>query len=1190
MKSYKTYQVALIVAFSVLINIGGRLLSDALELPIWLDSAGTFLTACLLGPACGAMVGVSGNVLHGLFFPPSFAYSITSVCIALTVGFLASRGWMDTFMKTMSLSVLITIECVVTASTLNIFVFDGKINNIWGEGIAALFQTFGMGFPFNALFGQFYVDFLDKIITLGFVFYLIRAFRAIKSRILSFSKAISAVLVLPFFCSPAIFAQESFHRDFNSFVRTVYNSENGIPCGEANAIASTNDGVMWIGTYAGLYRHSGGNFRLMSDFKSIKAVKCLYVDDEGRLFVGTNDNGLSIIINETVANTLEEKDGLPADSVRCIARASNGYYYIGTAKEMAVISITDGLGIKGTIKEIKDAVRVAADDSDRIFALTSAGDIFIVQGAGDSPVLSNRIIWDSKSDGIKYTAIAFGKDGLLYAATSKNELLMMELSGNPKNTVEKVHSIDCTALEHINSIEFIEGTAFLSADNGAAYIEDGVLHTIATGDFNNSIEHITEDYQGNLWFSSSRLGLLKMCESAFAEVFESAGFEGCVINSTLRFNGDMYFATDDGLCVADGKTGLKSENELTKMLKNTRVRCLMEDKNGVMWICTKQKGLLSFDGENIASLGEGHSFRSAITLDDGTILAGGNDGVMFIRDGKIISSLGIEDGFENPVVLCVCQTKDGNILAGTDGGGLALIEKRGEDFWQIEKNLKRSDGLSSNVILRAVNDKFSESGVFVITSNGLCYMEKKSVPEQSKAIYEAHLLENFPYYNNFDAVISDSGDIFVLGSAGIFIVSRNELLSGNKVDFELLDIKKGLISPLTANSWNYIDSEQNLYLSCGSGSCRINLSSFEKSERSFRIQLKSVLVDSKRHVVQKDIPFLIPATSETVEIQPEIINYSLTNPYVSIFLEGVDEKPVVTLQSEVSSTIYSNLKAGTYRFHIAVLDSKGRRVTEESVYEITKAFHFYDNWWFLLYALGVFMLAVAWLSWYATSTLLRRRMAKQENEMAIIKNQVRMGNETIFAIANAVEARDKSTGRHSFRVSEYSVMIAKELGFSEEETEALRKTGLLHDIGKIGVPDSILNKLARLTDEEYAIMQTHVSIGGEILKDFTLIENVSDGAKYHHERYDGKGYPNKLKGEKIPLNARIIGIADAFDAMTANRVYRKALDMDYVLSELRRCRGTQFDPSLTDIMIELIESGRLNPAEIYKKSERKNDE
>ena len=169
-------------------------------------------------------------------------------------------------------------------------------------------------------------------------------------------------------------------------------------------------------------------------------------------------------------------------------------------------------------------------------------------------------------------------------------------------------------------------------------------------------------------------------------------------------------------------------------------------------------------------------------------------------------------------------------------------------------------------------------------------------------------------------------------------------------------------------------------------------------------------------------------------------------------------------------------------------------------------------------------------------------------------------------------------------------MIAKELGFSEEETEALRKTGLLHDIGKIGVPDSILNKLARLTDEEYAIMQTHVSIGGEILKDFTLIENVSDGAKYHHERYDGKGYPNKLKGEKIPLNARIIGIADAFDAMTANRVYRKALDMDYVLSELRRCRGTQFDPSLTDIMIELIESGRLNPAEIYKKSERKNDE
>lgn len=163
------------------------------------------------------------------------------------------------------------------------------------------------------------------------------------------------------------------------------------------------------------------------------------------------------------------------------------------------------------------------------------------------------------------------------------------------------------------------------------------------------------------------------------------------------------------------------------------------------------------------------------------------------------------------------------------------------------------------------------------------------------------------------------------------------------------------------------------------------------------------------------------------------------------------------------------------------------------------------------------------------------------------------------------------------RVADYAVLIAKELGFSDSELENLHKIGLLHDIGKIGVPDSILNKPSRLTEEEYIIMKTHVNIGAEILKDFTLVPHVVDGAKYHHERYDGKGYPNGLKGEEIPLNARIIGIADAFDAMTANRVYRTAQNMDYVIEELHRCKGTQFDPCLVEIMLELIENGKLCP-------------
>ena len=204
-------------------------------------------------------------------------------------------------------------------------------------------------------------------------------------------------------------------------------------------------------------------------------------------------------------------------------------------------------------------------------------------------------------------------------------------------------------------------------------------------------------------------------------------------------------------------------------------------------------------------------------------------------------------------------------------------------------------------------------------------------------------------------------------------------------------------------------------------------------------------------------------------------------------------------------------------------------------------------------------------------------------ELELVKNQIRMGNDTILTIAKAVDAKDENTSQHSVRVSEYSIMIAKQLGYNEEQCENLRKIAILHDIGKIGIPDSVLNKPAKLTDEEYAVMKSHVVRGAEILKNFTMIENVSDGALYHHERYDGKGYVNGLKGEEIPLNARIIGLADAFDAMTANRVYRKKLDLDYVLSELKKGSGTQFDPKLVDIMLELINNGTIDVYQIYGK-------
>ena len=227
------------------------------------------------------------------------------------------------------------------------------------------------------------------------------------------------------------------------------------------------------------------------------------------------------------------------------------------------------------------------------------------------------------------------------------------------------------------------------------------------------------------------------------------------------------------------------------------------------------------------------------------------------------------------------------------------------------------------------------------------------------------------------------------------------------------------------------------------------------------------------------------------------------------------------------------------------------------------------------------MLLVIWITWNGMRRRMQKALERQAHEMALMEQKIQMGEETIIAIAKAVDAKDGRTSRHSHRVSQYSVMIAKEMGFDRKECENLRRAALMHDIGKIGIPDAILNKPSRLTDEEYAIMKSHVTRGAEILKDFTMIEHVVDGARYHHEKYDGTGYPDGLKGEEIPLYGRIIGVADAFDAMTANRIYRKQMDFGYVFNEMKNGRGTQFDPQIVDILLRLIDEGKIDLNKLY---------
>ena len=179
--------------------------------------------------------------------------------------------------------------------------------------------------------------------------------------------------------------------------------------------------------------------------------------------------------------------------------------------------------------------------------------------------------------------------------------------------------------------------------------------------------------------------------------------------------------------------------------------------------------------------------------------------------------------------------------------------------------------------------------------------------------------------------------------------------------------------------------------------------------------------------------------------------------------------------------------------------------------------------------------------------------------------------QVVKTLASAIDAKDRYTNGHSSRVAKYSKEIARRAGKSVEFQDEIYIVALLHDIGKIGIPDNILNKNSKLTDEEYETIKQHPSIGVEILKNITEMPNIEIGAHYHHERFDGKGYPEGLAGYDIPEIGRIIAVADAYDAMTSRRSYRSALPQDVVREEIVKGRGLQFDPDFADVMLKMID-------------------
>ncbi|MBO7485410.1 MAG: HD-GYP domain-containing protein [Spirochaetaceae bacterium] len=220
---------------------------------------------------------------------------------------------------------------------------------------------------------------------------------------------------------------------------------------------------------------------------------------------------------------------------------------------------------------------------------------------------------------------------------------------------------------------------------------------------------------------------------------------------------------------------------------------------------------------------------------------------------------------------------------------------------------------------------------------------------------------------------------------------------------------------------------------------------------------------------------------------------------------------------------------------------------------------------------GIFMSIVALVSIlliYHSNEQTIRTQKKHRKELEEFNKSI------IDAFTNCIDGKDTYTNGHSFRVAKYTTMIAKKLGITDQKTlDKYYNIGLLHDIGKISIPDAILTKPGKLSPEEFDTIKSHAQRGYNILKDVKIQDDIAAGAHYHHERFDGMGYPDGLKGKAIPEVARIIAVADAFDAMSSTRSYREKLSFDFIEQEIEKFSGTQFDPQIAQALLDLYHEG-----------------
>ena len=839
------------------------------------------------------------------------------------------------------------------------------------------------------------------------------------------------------------------------YLAQLYDNTSGLPTSEANDIAETSEGFIWIGSYSGLIRYDGDTFERYDSTTGITSVRCLCVDSRDRLWIGTNDNGVAMMAGGELTHWGED-EGLQASSVRSIVEDKDGNIYVGTTAGITLI--TPDLHAGPIVDEkIGDAYvkELRIDESGLIYCVTNPGDLFTIRDGVLEDYCSAE---EDEIGGVDAVFPYPANSGAIYVASKDGVVYRAELTDDSLKIGE---SIDISPLTQVQRFEYIDGRVWLCTRDGIGVLDDTGLHCLRDLPMNNSVGHVMTDYEGNLWFTSSRQGVMKIVPSIFSDIFERYDIPDQVINSTCMYQGRLYVAGDKGLTVI-GPEGVRKRiplesavtvsgedlkcDDLIRMLDGCRIRSVIRDSKDRLWISTwREWGLLRFDGKSVTAftMEDGlysDTVRHIYECSDGRILVACTGGVNVIEDDQVVAGYSREEGIENTDILNVTEGKAGDILCGTDGGGIYIIND------DTIRHIGRNEGLTSEAVMRIKHD-IDRDIWWVITGNSISYLDSE---------YELHNIDTFPYSNNFDLYENGQGQVWILSSNGIHVLQVDDLIGNENLQPVHIGMANGMPCIATANSYSELTDEGDLYIAGATGVAKVNIADALGSGEDVKADVPYIDADGVRIYPDENGDFLIASDVQKLTIYGYVYNYSLTDPVVSYRLDGFDKKSVTTSRSEFDPVDYTNLPGGTYDFIMYIRDPMSRNEQTVSVRLIKqKAVYEYIAFYIMAAVVLLFFIFLCVGLYVADKVEKIEKKNREEAEKERIRNEL----DTAYSIQSGMLPSEFPAFPGINEIDLYATMEpAKEVGGDFYDfflTDSDHAAFVIADVSGKGVPAAL---------------------------------------------------------------------------------------------------------------------------------------